>query len=148
MIRRFGTPPKDGIRYTLRPGAYAVLAREGKILLTFQAQPNPEFQIPGGGIDKGENIIPALRREIMEETGWSIGAPFRLGAFRRYVFMPEYDLWAEKICHIYLAMPALKISDPTEPGHECLWVSPTDAIDLVENPGDRHFLRRVSQSLC
>ena len=30
------------------------------------------MQIPGGGIDDGENIIEALRRETEEETGFLI----------------------------------------------------------------------------
>lgn len=140
MIRRFGTPPKNGVHYHLRPGAYAVLVRDGRVLLTFQEEPEPEFQIPGGGIDPGENLIPALRREIMEETGWSIATPLRLGAFRQFVYMPEYDKWADKLCHIFVARPALKISEPTEAGHVCHWVTPEDAMDLVASPGARHFL--------
>ena len=141
MIKRFGTPPKAGIRYKIRPGAYVILLRNGRVLLTFPESPFSEFQIPGGGIDPGEHMIPALRREVMEETGWTIGAPVRLGSFRRFAYMKEYDFWAEKICHIYFARPALKFSDPTEEGHQCRWVSPAQAINLVANPGDRHFLK-------
>ena len=143
MIKRFGEPPNSGVNYKNRPGAYAILIRDDKILLTFQEEPKPEFQIPGGGIDPGESVIPALRREVMEETGWSIGMPRRLGAFRRFVHMPEYNMWANKICHIYLARPALKISEPTEKGHHCEWVSFSEAPILVENPGDQYFLNRA-----
>ncbi len=36
------------------------------------------FEIPGGHIDFGENIVEGLKREVMEETGMkiSIGDPF------------------------------------------------------------------------
>ncbi len=84
MIRRFGSPPLTGVKYRIRPGAYAVLVRDRKVLLTFQETPKPEFQIPGGGIDLGEHVIPALRRGIIEETGWTIGAARRMGAFKRF----------------------------------------------------------------
>ena len=117
MIRRFGTPPQTGVHYHLRPGAYAILVRENRILLTFQEAPEPEYQIPGGGIDEGEHIIPALRREILEETGWSIGTPVRLGAFRQFTYMPEYKKSADKMCQVFLARPAVKIGEPTEMGH-------------------------------
>lgn len=146
MIKRFGESPKAGISYRLRPGAYAVLVRNQRVLLTFQESPQPEFQIPGGGIDPGEHTIPALRREVMEETGWSIGTPVKLGAFRRFVFMPEYDLWAEKVCHIYFARPSICHGPPTEAGHHCEWVSLETAKYLVANPGDRHFLHQVRQA--
>lgn len=147
MIKRFGQTPKSGILYRSRPGAYAILVRDNRVLLTFQESPKPEFQIPGGGIDPGESTLPALRREIMEETGWTIGSPIRLGAFRRFVFMPDYDLWAEKICHIYFARPALSHCAPTELGHHCKWVSFQDAPTLVENPGDRFFLNQTLHAL-
>lgn len=141
MIRRFGDTPARGRRYTLRRGAYAVLLAGRDVLLTYQAAPEPEFQLPGGGIDKGESILRALRREVYEETGWSIGAPLRLGAFRRFAYMPEYDLWAEKLCHIYLARPLRRLSPPLEPGHSAVWIEARAAVGLLGNDGDRQFLK-------
>lgn len=139
MIRRFGSPPEAGRIYTPRPGAYAILPREGQLLLTVQMEEQPDIQLPGGGIDPGETPVSALHREVFEETGWRIASPRRLGVFRRFVFMPEYDLWAEKICHIYLARPTRQIGPPLEEDHEVIWASPSTAADLLGNPGDRHF---------
>ena len=144
MIRRFGQQPDPRRKYTVRPGAYAILPRERSLLLTFQSQPEPEYQLPGGGIDHGESAIQALHREVFEETGWRIGVPKRLGAFRRFTYMPEYDLWAEKICHIFVARPAYRVSDPLEPDHTVAWLSPDDAIASVYNAGDRAFLERYA----
>ncbi len=96
MKPRFGTPPRKDVRYTMRPGAYAVLLQGDQMLLTHQADPTPEFQLPGGGIDPGESPVVALMREVFEETGYRIAKPRRLGAFRRFTYMPEYDLWAVK----------------------------------------------------
>ena len=105
MIKRYGAAPKSGQQYKHRAGVYAILPRDGKLLLTYQGDPHFEIQLPGGGIDPGEHPLTALHREVFEETGWRIGSPRKLGAFRRFVFMPEYDMWAEKVCHIYLARP-------------------------------------------
>lgn len=143
MIRRFGETPISTQRYTLRPGVYAILARGQSLLLTHQAEPQPELQLPGGGIDPGESPIRALHREVMEETGWVISRTRRLGAYRRFTFMPEYDLWAEKICTIYLAFPARRLCPPTEDGHTTLWASPEVAATELENSGDRHFVRTL-----
>nr|WP_232236987.1 NUDIX hydrolase [Thiosulfatihalobacter marinus] len=126
----------------MRPGAYAVLLRGTDMLITYQAAPDDEFQLPGGGIDPGESPVVALHREVFEETGWTIGAPRRLGAFRRFVFMPEYDMWAEKLCTIYLARPARRIGPPSEPGHSAHWVSVQAAVQMLGNAGDRHFAAR------
>ena len=142
MIPRFGEAPEAARKYTLRPGAYAILPRGGTLLLTCQHQPVTEIQLPGGGIDPGESPVAALHREVYEETGWRIAAPRRLGAFRRYVYMPEYDLWAEKLCTIYLARPVRALGDPVEPDHSVVWLPAAEAADALGNPGDRHFVRR------
>ena len=144
MIRRYGEPFRHGQRYTRRPGVYAVLLRGHSILATIQAGPEPEFQLPGGGIDKGEQPIAALHREVMEETGWRIRVTRRLGAFRRFTYMPEYDLWAEKVCTVYLAQPIRRLSPPLEPGHSAVWLPVEDAALLLGSAGDRAFLRRVT----
>ena len=147
MIRRIGEPVRLGRRYRMRPGAYAVLQRAGEVLLTHQMEPEPEFQLPGGGIDPGESAIAALHREVYEETGWRITGPRRLGAFRRFTYMPEYDLWAEKLCHVYVARPTRRHSDPVESGHTDIWAPWETAETLLANDGDRMFLRRLRRAI-
>lgn len=140
MIRRFGPVPRPGQPYRRRPGAYAILPRDGRVLLTFQQAPEPEFQLPGGGVDAGEHPIPALHREVIEETGWTIGTPGRLGAYRRYAYMPEYDLFAEKLCQVWLARPIRRLGPPTETGHSAHWLAPADALEVLPDAGSRAML--------
>ncbi len=140
MIRRYGERVDPAMRYTLRPGAYVVLQRGRDLLLTMQDGERPELQLPGGGVDAGEHILPALHREVMEETGWRMGRPHRIGAFRRFVFMPEYDKWAEKICAIYWAQPTLQIGPPTEAGHYAIWAPMHEAPARLSNEGDAAFV--------
>lgn len=140
MIARFGEVPSARQRYVRRPGAYAVLERDGQVLLTYQARPHDEFQLPGGGIDPGEHPMSALHREVFEETGWRISTPKRIGVFRRFTYMPEYDLLAEKLCTVYFARPVMQLGPPTEPDHTAHFVPIHKAPSLIENEGDRHFL--------
>ena len=140
MIRRYGEPVKPGQRYTRRAGVYAILLQGDHILATHQATPTPEFQLPGGGIDRGEHPIPALHREVHEETGWKIAVTRRLGAFRRFTYMPDYDLWAEKVCTVYLARPVLRLGPPSEAGHTAIWLHVDEALLRLGNPGDRAML--------
>ncbi|AXQ94960.1 NUDIX hydrolase [Cereibacter azotoformans] len=140
MIRRYGEPVRADRRYRRRAGVYAVLLSGSEILTTFQEQPFAEFQLPGGGIDPGEHPVAALHREVMEETGWRIGQACRIGAFRRFTHMPEYDLWAEKLCTVYLARPVRRLGPPTEPGHHAVWLPIDEALRQLRNPGDRALL--------
>ena len=140
MIRRHGPPPARAVRYRARPGAYAVLlgrgARAGQILLTR----TDEVQLPGGGIDPGESPLRALAREVREETGHACRVLRRLGAFRRYVWMPDYAMQAEKLCHVYLALAGPRLGPPSEPGHAALWAPVGQAAALLDVEGDRTFL--------
>jgi 8-oxo-dGTP diphosphatase len=143
MIRRYGEIAKTGQTYTRRPGVYAILIRGDSLLATVQMDPAPEFQLPGGGIDRGEHPIAALHREVMEETGWRIRLRRHLCTFRRFTFMPEYDLWAEKVCAIYLAQPVRQLGPATEAGHVPVWLALTDAARVLGNVGDQSVLRRT-----
>jgi 8-oxo-dGTP diphosphatase len=145
-MRRFGEPVDLRRTYRDRLGAYAVIRDGGDVLVTEQAEPQREFQLPGGGIDPGEGMLRALHRECMEETGWRIRVLRRLGAFQRYVYMPEYDLWARKVCCVYLARPVLRLGPPSEAGHRAVWMPIRTAIDLVENDGDRAFLQGIAKA--
>ncbi|MBL3585719.1 NUDIX hydrolase [Rhodovulum sulfidophilum] len=142
MIRRYGETVQRDRRYRFRPGAYALLERDGMLLLTHQQAPVPEYQLPGGGIDPGESPIQALHREVFEETGWRIALRRRLGAFRRFTFMPEYEIWAEKLCTVYLGRPVRPHGAPGEPGHTAVWMPPDMALGRLGNAGDRAMLHR------
>lgn len=140
MIRRYGEAVRRGQRYRRRAGVYAILREGDSVLVTHQAAPMPEFQLPGGGIDPGESPLCALHREVLEETGWRVAPIRRLGAFRRFTYMPEYDLWAEKLCTIYLARPIRRLGPPSEPGHTAVWMTLEAAVQELGNAGDRAFV--------
>jgi ADP-ribose pyrophosphatase YjhB (NUDIX family) len=48
----------------------AILGWNGRVLLCRQEKPDKEYWLlPGGGVDVGESLIEALRRELREELG-------------------------------------------------------------------------------
>lgn len=142
-MRRFGEPVRPGLRYIVRPGVYTIIREGDDVLVTEQSAPKLEIQLPGGGIDPGESPLPALHRECLEETGWKIRVLRKLGAFQRFTFMPEYEIWAQKICHIYLSAPTFQIGPPSEPAHRPIWMPMDVAADKLGNAGDRHFMRSL-----
>jgi 8-oxo-dGTP pyrophosphatase MutT (NUDIX family) len=58
--------PKDSL--VLRPAVYAIVVHDGKLLL-MTARRVGKYHLPGGGINVGERITDALKRELREETG-------------------------------------------------------------------------------
>lgn len=143
-MRRFGETVRPGIRYRDRPGAYAVIREGDSLLLTESFRPHHEIQLPGGGLDPGEGPLAALHREVMEETGWRIAPIRRLGAFQRFAYMPEYDLWARKVCLIYLARPVRRHGPPSEADHDAIWMPVGLAAERLGPAGDRAFVRALA----
>ena len=137
-MQRFGTSPDPNRHYISRPGVYVILPHAGSLLTTFQAGIHNEYQLPGGGIDPEEQPLQALYREVFEETGWHITQPKVFFRFKRFLFMPDYDLWAEKICTIYSAEPVWRRSTPPEPDHYPVVLPIEGAMNRLANSGDRH----------
>lgn len=56
-----------------RNSCKAIVVREGRILLTVNRDRMGDFHLlPGGGQKFGETLTEALRREVLEETGWIV----------------------------------------------------------------------------
>ncbi len=52
-----------------RPGSYAVMEKDEKILVIYDKKTD-FYRLPGGGFEEGDDAEQALRREIAEETGY------------------------------------------------------------------------------
>lgn len=141
-MRRFGDPRDILQTYTDRPGAYGVILTPRGILTTFQGGAYNEWQLPGGGIDAGETPIRALHREVMEETGTRIQPIRKLGAYQRFVFMPEYEIWARKVCHIFLCKAGRMVCPPLEPDHQRAEMDVPTALARLKSQADRQFVAR------
>lgn len=144
-MERIGAPWLPGKPYRDRIGVYAVvLGRDGRILCVRQETPmKSELQLPGGGVDPGEHPIPALHRELREETGWIVGQPRRIGAFQSFSWLWDYRYWARKVHLVYLVRAVRRDGPPLEAGHSPLWLPPEAAIGRLDVPGDRKMVRRA-----
>jgi 8-oxo-dGTP diphosphatase len=60
--------------------------------------------------------------------------------FHRFTYMPEYDLHAQKQCHIYTARLGPRRSEPTEDGHSAVFLPWEEASELLAVSGDRYFV--------
>lgn len=63
-------PASPEVRQRLRVSAYAICVRDGQVLLArYIGHQPPEWTLPGGGVEHGEDPADAVLRELTEETG-------------------------------------------------------------------------------
>ncbi len=106
-----------------RPDTVVVfpITNDGKILLTQQEQPGKEPFIgaAGGRVDKGEKILDAAKRELLEETGYEAN---------------EFVLWKalqpiskiEWATYVFVARKLKKVAHPSlDPGEKIELLSVT-----------------------
>ena len=55
----------------VRPSARGIIINNGKVAMIY-SQKYDYYKFPGGGIEQSENMITALKREVLEETGLSL----------------------------------------------------------------------------
>ena len=77
------SPPLD-----LVTSVRALLTRGPNIMVV--RDPGGEHIVPGGRIDEGEGLLETLRRELLEETGWTVGGePAPIGLFHYHIHSPK-----------------------------------------------------------
>ncbi|MEM7028683.1 MAG: NUDIX domain-containing protein [Chloroflexota bacterium] len=61
--------PKEQVK--LRPAVFAIVVHDSRLLvLTLKA--TGKYHLPGGGVDAGDSLEVALKRELREETGIAV----------------------------------------------------------------------------
>jgi len=108
-------------------GVVARLADDGRVMVALTREPDwPQFILPKGGVEKGENLEEAARREIAEEAGLTdlhllckLGQRERLDSTRTRWITAHYFLFATRQL----------VGRPTDPAYryQLSW-APLDAL--------------------
>lgn len=80
----------------MRPGAFAVIEKDGKILLVRRTDA-PVWDLPGGGREKDESMEACVIREAEEETGYQISLTCLIGKYARPAFRAVQYVYLAKI---------------------------------------------------
>jgi 8-oxo-dGTP diphosphatase len=129
MLLRFGEPAL-GLSYRERPAAYGLLEQRGRLALVHVSLPGKAafYDLPGGGIDPGEDEAQALVREFGEETGLVVQAGRLVARAEQYMLSahdePFLSLGGFFEAALVGERPELKI----EADHELVWIEPHQAL--------------------
>ncbi len=93
------------------------------------------YKLPGGGVEDGETIEMAFKREIMEEVRCDCNISYSLGEIVEY----RDGFKLKQTSHIFVSDLVGQVgSNHLEPdelaeGFEVMWVTPIEAIRLLES---------------
>jgi 8-oxo-dGTP pyrophosphatase MutT (NUDIX family) len=123
--------------YIIRKAARAVVFDKDNKIALLKISKHNYFKLPGGGVEKGEDLFVALKRECLEETGCQIIVKNEIGKILEFrEFDPGGKLQQESFC--YLAYVNGEKGEPSfteeevKGGFQLLWISLKDAINLLK----------------
>lgn len=114
-------------KFDFRETCFGICERDGKILLTKKMKKN-EIAMVGGGIEDGETHEECLKREFLEESGYTVEHIKELCSVDCY-WLAGGKWPMESLANFYIVELSKDSVKPTEEGHEPVWVS----IEEVEN---------------
>lgn len=123
---------EPGVSYRERPTAHGVAAREdGRIAcvrVSDRQGEAPYLDLPGGGIDPGEDEATALAREFGEETGLSVTARSLLLRCAQRMRMEDGEPVNNQAALFAAEVIGEEASLKVEADHTLVWLDPVEAI--------------------
>src|SRR5262249_1802671 len=123
-----------------RPSVYGIVLHESRVLLA-KARSTQKYVLPGGGIEKGETVEAALKREMWEETGVEVEVGQFLHFETDFFYYDPLDLAFHAFLFFYVCKPhTLDLNPPEFPEIEDLefpiWVEIADlTVDAFQGHG-------------
>jgi 8-oxo-dGTP pyrophosphatase MutT (NUDIX family) len=94
--------PRDRLQF--RPSVYGLIVHQGQVLLVDLPRTGRRCP-PGGGVEAGERMEAALKREIREETGVEVTVGPLVGFQENFFYWEDSDQAFHHLAFYYLCTP-------------------------------------------
>ena len=138
----------ENVEYRKRPGAYAIIVNKDDdkigIVKKIIDEGVENFYL-GGGIEAGETKLEALKREMIEEAGYSIKNIKEFEEVGQFIFTEDHG-YIEVIASVYIAEFDKKVAEPIEKDHTVLWVKPEEYASKMFREWQRYIMEKFIEN--
>jgi 8-oxo-dGTP diphosphatase len=120
MHKVFGI--KESVKYTDREGAYLIPVHNNKIGVI---KTDKGYFLLGGGLDKNETDEECIKRECLEETGYTVVIKEKICSAETFTTHPKLGYF-HPIQSYYIGELDEKISEAVETDHILMWIKYED----------------------
>ena len=118
----------EGVEYNNRYGVYAIISDETNSQIILVQAPNGAWFLPGGEIEKGEDHLSALKRELIEELGFTAQIGQYYGQADEYFYSSHRDKYFYNPAYLYEIVSFEKKQEPLEDFNHIAWFPIDEAI--------------------
>ncbi len=131
-------PDTTGVVWKDRPTGKVILFNEKKKIALVSNKVTNLFLLPGGGIEKGEDIVEGTKRECREETGYEIEITHEIGTTED--FRARDSRHCLSYCFAAKALsqgPVALTKDESDVGFFMQWFSLEEAAKLLASQEEK-----------
>ncbi|KXT77138.1 Mutator mutT protein (7,8-dihydro-8-oxoguanine-triphosphatase) [Streptococcus sp. DD10] len=123
---------EENVHYVNRYGVYAVIPNQEKDRIILVQAPNGAWFLPGGEIEKGEEHLKALERELLEELGYRAEIGNYYGQADEYFYSSHRDTYYYNPAYLYEVTRITDKQAPLEDFNHLAWFSVDEAISKLK----------------
>ncbi|WP_162011782.1 NUDIX hydrolase [Streptococcus sp. S784/96/1] len=122
----------EGVTYQNRYGVYAIIPNETHEKIILVQAPNGAWFLPGGEIESGENHLSALKRELIEELGFTATIGYYYGQADEYFYSRHRDTYYYNPAYLYEVTTFQVAGKPLEDFNNFAWFPIKEAIEKLK----------------
>lgn len=139
-MKRIGKKIENTI-YNKRPGAYVIIESDEDDKIAIATDAVGVYFFLGGGIEENETPEDALKREVIEESGYSLKNIILFDKVASWCYS-ETRGYMDVEATIYIANFDKKVAKPIEEDHEIIWVNPLEYKNKLYHEYQRYILNK------